>query len=85
MTEQQEKRPDVFVVEQGEDDQWYWTRTAPNGEPVSDGGEGHPDMNYTINAAIREGRHQHVRVVVKGALEDGKDMEIEVNPPEDSE
>jgi hypothetical protein len=78
MTEQHE--PDTFYVKQGADDQWYWTRKAANNRIVSDGGQGYPDMHYTIGAAVREAGNNPARVVVKGALEDGKDLIIDVNP-----
>ena len=43
---------DTVTVYQGGDLQWYWRRTARNGQPVSAGGEGYSRKSGAKRAAV---------------------------------
>lgn len=59
-------RPDTIKVYPDEAGEWRWRRIAPNGELVSESGEGYTRKDDAMDAADREASPD-VEVVVEDA------------------
>lgn len=67
MSEQDSNRPDVVTVYKDHANEWRWHRVAPNGDVISESGEGYVNKQEAWDAATEVNGVTHRTVEIKFA------------------